>query len=115
MNTRVTAALDRIRQFRGIDVTYKRGNLSQVISVTPGKTLANQSTGEDGVSVKAATRDYIIKVATLSAFGGEARHGDEIIEEDGTVFEVRPLGDLPASGPSDLGRQFLRVHTRQAN
>jgi hypothetical protein len=113
--TRLRDSINRIRQQRGVTVTYSRLSDAVTLLATVGKTSQEEDVGTDSPAVvRTQIRDYIIAAADLVLSGAtsQPQRGDRITEADGTVFEVLPLGS-ESWKYSDSGRTQFRIHTKQ--
>lgn len=111
---RLRDALNRIREQRGVTVTYARGSATVTLAATVGKTGQNQDIApEGGVVIRTGVRDYIISAASLILSGSltAPQRGDKITEGS-SIYEVMPLGE-DCFRYCDSGRTQLRIHTHQ--
>jgi hypothetical protein len=98
-------------------VTYRRGGAEGITcpwTATIGATSA-EAQDAGGMTIEVQVRDYIGPVAPLIAGGIDMppRTGDQIVEADGTVYELMAI---PREGHwrwSDRQRLRLRLHTKQ--
>lgn len=94
-------------------VTYSRGAVTASVLATVGQTM-HETVDSYGIMHEEATRDYLIDVDDLAAFG-EPRRGDRITEElngNHEVFEVLAPGSEPHFRYSDPDREVFRIHTK---
>ena len=94
-------------------VTYARGALSARVAATVGQTGFQVDSGY-GLFQEVTSRDFIIDVADLAAFGEPAR-GDRITEslnDSDEVFEVLAPGAEPHFVFSGPDRMVFRIHTK---
>jgi len=104
------------RQHRATAVTYERDQASGEVTAVLGKTAFRVDKGY-GLFERVETRDYLIDVEELAAFGKPQR-GDRIKEElNGKVevFEVMAPGNEPHFRYSDPYRQIFRIHTKRVD
>ncbi len=94
-------------------VLYRRDGASVPITATIGKTVFKIE-DEYGRIVHYESRDYLISTADLVLDGETVlpERGDEIIDEDGFVYEVMAPANEPEWRYSDTHRQTLRIHTK---
>lgn len=97
----------------GVPITYTRGDVSIHVTAIVGQT-DTESADHDGVTVRSATRDYLIDAADLVFEGAptEPRRGDQITQA-GRTFEAQPIGGQPAARWSGRDHQRWRIHTRE--
>ena len=101
------------RQFRGKTVVYRRGAAQKEITATVGRTVFTVDTGY-GLFERVESRDYLIAVADLAAFG-EPKADDQLKETlNGHVeiFEVMAPANQPHFVFSDSYRLTFRIHTK---
>ena len=110
---RIARGLQRVRQFAGNQVTYRRGAQSATVTAVTGQTEFD-TLDDNGMPVKQIARDFLIATSEL-VLGGEPvepQAGDLIEERDGTVNKV-----LPVNGHcwkwSDTGKTQRRIHTKE--
>lgn len=105
------AWLDSARhEYMTTPISYRRDNLESSIRATRGRS-SFQLVDASGFARELVVRDYIIRDVDLAAFG-LPEDGDRI-EDDGVVFEVRPVESAPAWEWADSTRTSFRVHTRE--
>jgi hypothetical protein len=97
-------------------VTYLRGASAVTVPATIGRTGYEQST-EDGLTVRAEVRDYLINVAdlVLDDVPAQPKQGDRIAEGDpatGRVFEVMSGAGEGPWRYSDAYRTVYRIHAK---
>lgn len=101
------------RRYRGRSVVYARAGTSAEVTATVGKT-AFEVPSDYGIPETLETRDYLIAVSDLAAFG-EPAPGDQVQETlNGQVeiFEVMAPASQPHFVFSDPYRQTFRIHTK---
>lgn len=102
-----------IRRRRGVEVTYKRGDLTAPLVMNVGRTLFAANV-DVGARVQWSERDYLALASELVAAGfGEPREGDRIIEGSLTFELQTPTGEK-VWRYSDPGRQIVRLHCKRA-
>lgn len=103
------------RKLRYVEFTYTRGSDAVPLRGIIGSTFTTQVYDEVGSQVRGTVRDYLILPEELVIAGDEVKPqaGDRITEEDGTSYEVVPIGDQSAWRWSDPHKTILRVHTHQ--
>lgn len=116
---RAAAMLNRrMKQTRGVTVTYSRAGVGSVtLTAWLGRTQ-DQADGQ-GVRVEYGDRDYLVEAADLVLGGSavEPRDADRVTETINgvaVVFEVMPLNTGAAGWRwSDDARTCYRVHTKR--
>lgn len=104
------------KRFGASAVTYRRGESSVSILATVGRTERQIDEG-NGLLTRVESRDYLVTAADL-VIGGAAvfpRAADQVVEADGSVYE---LMDFPGEGFcrwSDPYRVTLRIHTKRVS
>lgn len=94
-------------------VTYARGALSARVQATVGQTSFQVDSGY-GLFQEVTSRDFIIDVDDLAAFG-EPQRGDRVTETlngSNEVFEILAPGTEPHFEYSDRDRAVFRIHTK---
>lgn len=115
----ISGALETVRQTAAVDVTFQRAAYSTgVIQAIPGKSTYDVR-DEFGAVIRYQSRDFIVKAADLVLDDETVlpQRGDLIKEEltDGSlaIHEVmRADGGEDVWRYSDLGRSFIRIHTK---
>jgi hypothetical protein len=98
-------------------VLYSRGNQTQNLPATLGKTVFEIEDGH-GILLRHESRDFLILAADLVSGNKNTipQQGDRIYEPQGEaiyVYEVVAPGKEPCWCYSDLYRKTIRVHTKQ--
>lgn len=113
------AGFQKLTQWRlawsGQLVTYRRG--AQTIAelrVSVGQSKFDLETSTAGVYDPIESRDYIVTASdlVLNSVQIEPARGDQIEEEDGTIYEMLPTQNAPPFRYCDPGRTALRIHTK---
>jgi len=98
---------------RARTVTYVRGETTASVVAVVGRTM-HRVPRDFGLFEEVETRDYLIQVDDLTAFG-EPAAGDRIKDTLNAVveiFEVMSPGDEPVFRYSDAYRKLFRIHTK---
>ena len=101
------------RAHRPRTVTYVRGESTASVVAVVGRTM-HRVPRDFGLYEEVETRDYLIQVDNLAAFG-EPAPGDRIkdtLNAAVEIFEVMSPGDEPVFRYSDAYRKLFRVHTK---
>jgi hypothetical protein len=119
MQDRATlATFKTLRRVAGVSVTINRGVSTGTVVAVPGDTLVDRQ-DEDGGTVRAKVRDYIV---LRSDFEGVVGAGEKPIRGDKFVEVVadytRTFETIELAGEIfrwwDKGGQVLRIHTVEA-
>ena len=96
-------------------VTYSRDAQSQSLTAVRGLTRRELTSDEHGASIDSFVTDYLILRTDLALCDTEVipKQGDQVKEEDGTVFETTSIAGEPCWRWSDPTRQVLRIHVQQ--
>lgn len=95
-------------------VTVRRGvDETPSVSAMHGSTLAENQTA-DGLSLRSKVSDFVIEVSDyqIDAVAVEPLPGDQIILDDGRVFELMELGDEKCWRWHNRAGTTYRIHTR---
>jgi hypothetical protein len=101
------------RLHRSRTVLYARGAQEKEIPAVVGRTVFKVDAGY-GLFERVESRDYLVEVADMSAFG-EPQRGDRVKETlNGRteVFEVMSPSGEPHFRYSDPYRRVFRIHTK---
>jgi hypothetical protein len=104
-------------QFAARIFLYSRGNQTQNIPATVGKTVFEVEDGH-GILLRHESRDFLVLAADLVLGNRKTlpQKGDRIHETQGEavyVYEVTAPGKEPCWRYSDPYRKTLRIHTKQ--
>lgn len=94
---------------------WKRGANSSQFAATLGRSTF-ESAGQNGVTERWESRDYIVRVADLPY--GEPQRGDVIVEElngESYFYEVAAPRGVPLFHYADAFQNAIRVHTKQSD
>lgn len=94
---------------------WKRGANSSQFVATLGRSTF-ESAGQNGVTERWESRDYIVRVADLPY--GEPQRGDVIVEElngESYFYEVAAPRGVPLFHYADAFQNSIRVHTKQSD
>ena len=94
---------------------WKRGANSSQFVATLGRSTF-ESAGQNGVTERWESRDYIVRVADLPY--GEPQRGDVIVEElngESYFYEVAAPRGVPLFHYADAFQNAIRVHTKQSD
>lgn len=110
-------ALTVERTLSGIDVVYRRGEVSQALVVVPGETAADLVDDDGTVSVAYDQADFLFAAADIASEFGKPAAGDriEIPDADGEaaaeVYELVPMDDHADFTYRDPARLWVRVRS----
>lgn len=121
MNDMIQDGLDwlegRRKEHLARPATYRRGNLSVAVDVTPAATRY-ESRDDYGVTLEVEMRDFLVAAEELVLDGWpvEPRPGDRIhVERDDVtfVYEAMELGPEGCFRACDPGYRTYRIHTKR--
>lgn len=108
---------DRMAQYGGITITYKRGGYTQRIKATPARVVTDQLQ-DNGVVYREVSKDFIIAQDALAKFDPPVpQRGDHIIHdlnEQRHTFIVTGEGSFTSHyEDADSYGAAWRIHTKR--
>jgi len=101
---------DMCETHRGRTVTYARGALTAEVTAVLGRTLFSLL-DESGFATEYESRDYIIPVSALVAFGDPEAF--DTVTDGRVTYEVAAPGGEPSWRYTDGYRRTFRIHCKQ--